>query len=36
MYVESFQQNFNTNTGEGYFTLILKQTAFNEKENVIK
>ncbi len=36
MYVENFQQNFNTNTGEGYFTLILKQTAFNEKENVIK
>ena len=33
MYVDSFNQSFNVNSGEGYFTLLLSQTLFNE-ENI--
>ena len=32
MYIFSFEQNFSVDTGEGYFKLELKQTAFNEKK----
>ena len=33
MYMDSFNQGFNVNSGEGYFTLLLSQTLFNE-ENI--
>ena len=33
MYVDSFNQGFNVNSGEGYFTLLLSQTLFKE-ENI--
>lgn len=36
MYVDSFNQNFSTEIGEGYFELILRQTAFNEDNIKLK
>ena len=36
MYVFSFEQNFSVDTGEGYFKLELRQTAFNEEKNTLK
>jgi hypothetical protein len=36
MYIFSFEQNFSVDTGEGYFKLELKQTAFNEEKNTLK
>ena len=36
MYVDYFNQNFSTEIGEGYFELILRQTAFNEDNIKLK
>ena len=36
MYVDSFNQSFSTGIGEGYFELILRQTAFNEENIKLK
>ena len=36
MYVDYFNQNFSTGIGEGYFELILRQTAFNEENIKLK
>ena len=32
MYVSDFQQEFRVGSGEGYFTLLMKQTVFNEED----
>lgn len=32
MYVSDFQQEFRVGNGEGYFTLLMKQTVFNEED----
>ena len=36
MYVDSFNQNFSVESGEGYFVLELKQTVFNEENITLK
>ena len=36
MYVDSFNRDFSVRSGEGYFVLNLKQTGFNEDNNILK